>query len=802
MAPFSNLKVLDFSADFAGSYCSKLLADFGASVKKIIYEGRGDRSASYGPFIDDFRDSKSSAMFHYMNYNKEVIPVPEGTQLNEKLLLSADLLIEDFSSKDFNFCGLDLEKIRKLNPDILICSLTPFGRETEWVDKPWSDLTIQALTGMCSVNGEQGKAPLKEPGTESEFITGANAFVASVAALINRDVTGVSQGVNVSILKSVLHSYSPYLLAALHTRNPREQQSQGLHFGLIPCKDGYVSLSVRHEPTWEHMWLFFGDPEFSENPKFDTAAKRRINEEELSEILLPILAQYSRKDLLHGLSPLRILVGIANSVSDLLEDEHLKARNAFINYESEGKTWQMPGPPFQMSLTPWKFESSATPEGFQIWEEPLKLTNKTSKSLSALNKPKGPLSGMRGIVLTQAWAGAYSTQLLSDLGMEIIQVESVTRIDPWRGGVPPRLAGLYPNSNPGDNPWDRNALYNGVNRGKKAITLDLSHSEAKEVFMELVSISDVVVENFSGRVISNLGLDYESLRSVNPSVVMVRMPTYGTSGPYSNYPGNGGTTEPVSGMSFLMGYHDGPPVNSGIMHTDAYSGVLACGATITALRERLISGVGQEVDISQQEVSMTLLAEYIMEGSLSGESPGRQGNINRDYAPQGCYLSKDSYWIAISVKTDRQWKSFCDSLMLDSLVTDEDYSTKEFRKMNAVRLDREISKKMGNCIASEVVGKLQAESVPCEVISTLLEAAENDDFYQMGLFEKIFHSESGNFYYPVPPWDFENNPRNAQEPAPTLGEHSEEIFSNLNGWSENEITRFKNLGLTGTDPLT
>ncbi len=802
MAPFSNLKVLDFSADFAGSYCSKLLADFGASVKKIIYEGRGDRSASYGPFIDDFRDSKSSAMFHYMNYNKEVVPVPEGTQLNEKLLLSADLLIEDFSSKDFNFCGLDLEKIRKLNPDILICSLTPFGRETEWVDKPWSDLTIQALTGMCSVNGEQGKAPLKEPGTESEFITGANAFVASVAALINRDVTGVSQGVNVSILKSVLHSYSPYLLAALHTRNPREQQSQGLHFGLIPCKDGYVSLSVRHEPTWEHMWIFFGDPEFSENPKFDTAAKRRINEEELSEILLPILAQYSRKDLLHGLSPLRILVGIANSVSDLLEDEHLKARNAFINYESEGKTWQMPGPPFQMSLTPWKFESSATPEGFQIWEEPLKLTNKTSKSLSALNKPKGPLSGMRGIVLTQAWAGAYSTQLLSDLGMEIIQVESVTRIDPWRGGVPPRLAGLYPNSNPGDNPWDRNALYNGVNRGKKAITLDLSHSEAKEVFMELVSISDVVVENFSGRVISNLGLDYESLRSVNPSVVMVRMPTYGTSGPYSNYPGNGGTTEPVSGMSFLMGYHDGPPVNSGIMHTDAYSGVLACGATITALRERLISGVGQEVDISQQEVSMTLLAEYIMEGSLSGESPGRQGNINRDYAPQGCYLSKDSYWIAISVKTDRQWKSFCDSLMLDSLVTDEDYSTKEFRKMNAVRLDREISKKMGNCIASEVVGKLQAESVPCEVISTLLEAAENDDFYQMGLFEKIFHSESGNFYYPVPPWDFENNPRNAQEPAPTLGEHSEEIFSNLNGWSENEITRFKNLGLTGTDPLT
>ena len=801
MAPFSNLKVLDLSNDFAGSYCSKLLSDFGASVKKIIYEGREDRSASYGPFINESRDSKSSAMFHYMNYNKQVIPVSKGTQTIEELALSADLLIEDFSREDFNLSGLDLENIRKLNPDILICSLTPFGRDTKWAEKPWSDLTIQALTGMCSVNGEQGKAPLKEPGTESEFITGANAFVASVAALINRDVTGIGQEVNVSILKSVLHSYSPYLLAALHTRNPRGQQSQGLHFGLIPCKDGYVSFSVRHEPTWEHMWLFFGDPEFSENPKFDTAAKRRSNENELSEILLPILAQYSRKDLLHGLSPLRILVGIANSVSDLLEDEHLKTRNAFVRYESEGKSWEMPGPPFQMSLTPWKFEPLPASGDFQIWDNPLNVTHHTSKSLDRGNKTKGPLSGMRGIVLTQAWAGAYSTQLLSDLGMEVIQVESITRIDPWRGGVPPRLAGLYPNTNPGDNPWDRNALYNGVNRGKKAITLDLSHSEAKDVFMELVSISDVVVENFSGRVISNLGLNYQSLRSVNPSIVMVRMPTYGTSGPYSNYPGNGGTTEPVSGMSFLMGYHDGPPINSGIMHTDAYSGVLACGATITALRERLISGMGQEVDISQQEVSMTLLAEYIMEGSISGESPGRQGNTNRDYAPQGCYLSKDSHWIAISVKTDCQWKSFCDSLMPDDLVTNEDYSTKDFRKMNSIRLDQEISKNMANWVASEVVEKLQAESVPCEIISTLLEAAENDDFHQMELFEKIFHTKSGNFHYPVPPWDFENDSQKPQEPAPTLGEHSDEIFSSLNGWSENEITRFKSLGLTGTDPL-
>ena len=801
MAPFSNLKVLDLSADFAGSYCSRLLGDFGASVKKIVIENREDRSSSYGPFINDDRVPTSSAMFHYMNYNKQVVSISSQSDVIRELALSADLLIEDFSNKEIRTFGLNFANIRELNPAIIICSMSPFGRGTKWEEKPWSDLTIQALTGMCSVNGEQGKSPLKEPGTESEFITGANAFVASVAALMNRDATGIAQQVNVSVLKSVLHSYSPYLLAALHTGNPRQQQSQGLHFGLVPCKDGYVSLSVRHEPTWEHMWLFFGDPQFAQNPKFDTAIKRRENEEELSKILFPILANYSRKELLHGLSPLRILVGIANSVSDLLEDEHLKFRNAFVEFENEGKFWKMPGAPFQMSLTPLKFKGELSSKDFSIWDHSANNTSKVFPNSTGTQRMKGPLSGMRGVVLTQAWSGAYSTQLLSDLGMEIIQVESVTRIDPWRGGVPPRLAGFYPESDPGERPWDRNALYNGVNRGKKAITLDLNHSEAKDVFMELVSISDVVVENFSGRVISNLGLDYDSLRSVNPSIVMVRMPTYGTSGPYSNYAGNGGTTEPVSGMSYLMGYRDGPPINSGIMHTDAYSGVLACGATISALRERVVSGVGQEVEISQQEASMTLLAEYIMEGSISGTSPMRQGNSNRDYAPQGCYRSKDSIWVAISVKTDDQWRSFCHSLGLEDLFAKKDYATKDSRIRNAIQLDSEITECISGYMSEDVAKKLQDALVPCEKILTLLEAAENKDFHEMKLFEEISHPESGNFDYPVPPWDFETTPVQSSGPAPMLGQHSEEVFRDLNGWSEGEIMRFKNLQLTGTDPL-
>ena len=143
-----------------------------------------------------------------------------------------------------------------------------------------------------------------------------------------------------------------------------------------------------------------------------------------------------------------------------------------------------------------------------------------------------PLEHVRATVLTQAWAGAFTTRLLADMGAEVIQIESLDRIDPWRGGYPPHTSGVYPGGDPGQRPFDRNASYNSVNTGKLGITLDLNDVAARSALFELVSISDIVAENFSARVLPNLGLEYPVLRRVNPTVVLLRMPAYGSSGPY------------------------------------------------------------------------------------------------------------------------------------------------------------------------------------------------------------------------------------------------------------------------------
>jgi crotonobetainyl-CoA:carnitine CoA-transferase CaiB-like acyl-CoA transferase len=179
-------------------------------------------------------------------------------------------------------------------------------------------------------------------------------------------------------------------------------------------------------------------------------------------------------------------------------------------------------------------------------------------------------------------------------------------------------------------------------------------------------------------------------------------------------------------------------------------------------------------EISQQEASMTLLAEYIMEGSISGTSPMRQGNSNRDYAPQGCYRSKESVWVAISVETDDQWRSFCHSLGLEDLFAKKDYATKDSRRRNAIQLDSEITECISGYMSEDIAKKLQDALVPCERILTLLEAAENKDFHEMKLFEEISHPESGNFDYPVPPWDFETTPvQSSDHPLRSLNTSSE-----------------------------
>ena len=810
-----DLRVIDLSTGVAGPFAAKLFAGFGADVAKIEPPG-GDPARRFGPFPGGEPDPAASGMFAYLNAGKRLMTLdleaPSDRAQAARLCAGADVVLESFPPGRAAELGYGYDEIAAYNTDVIVVSVTPFGQTGPWRDWQATDLVTAAASGLAYVNGAPDREPLKEPGEVSDFQAGACAFLGAMTALAHRDLTGAGQYVDVSALEAVASAFSPQILGAMHSGEPVARGTTPL----LPCKDGYVSLNVRHDATWEYMWLFFDAPEIAADTRFATSAARRARADEIERMLRPHLARHTMAELFHGLAPLRLLIGMTLGVDRLLEDPHLVERGFFVPCPALGEGALMPGAPFQMSATPFghaqQLQSSpkASP-GAGVWASskarPVGGPPTAAKPLEldkAISQSSGlPLSHIRATVLTQAWAGAYATRLLADMGAEVIQIEALDRPDPWRGGYPPRLSGAYPGGVPGERPYDRNAAYNSVNTGKKGITLDLNHDEAREALLDLVSASDVVAENFSPRVLGNLGVGYDALREANPSIVLLRMPAYGATGPYSAYMGNGGSIEPMSGITSLMGYPDGPPINSGVMHTDAFAGMMAASAVMIALHHRARTGQGQVIDLSQQETSISLIADRVIGHSLNGDGLERRANRSDLMAPHNYYrCAGDDRWVAIAVRSDDEWRELAAilSAALDKPELGARFGDLSARQRNIAELDRIVSAWTRDKDAGGVAELLQSRGVPSAPVLKATEIPDNPQLRSRGFIETLNHPETGEQRYAGVAWRLSRTPGRLGGPAPGIGRHSVEVLREYLAMPDARIQRMIARGITGDTP--
>lgn len=411
------------------------------------------------------------------------------------------------------------------------------------------------------------------------------------------------------------------------------------------------------------------------------------------------------------------------------------------------------------------------------------------------------LEHVRAIVLTQAWAGTLATQLLGDMGADVIQVEALRRPDVWRGGYgPDDLTGIYPDEEPGERPHNRCARFNSVNRNKRSLTLDLSTEAGQRVFLDLVREADVVAENFASRVMGNFGLDYPALRDVKPDIIMLAMPAYGRSGPYSPYGGIGGTAEPMSGISSLQGAADGAPLNSGIMYPDPVAGLMGCAAVLIALHHRHRTGQGQFIDLALQEPSICFIGDQVLEYTMTGQLPPRWGNGDRWHAPHGTYrcLGTDA-WVSIAVRSQAEWEHLC-TLIDQPWTADERFATADGRRQQAAALDENLEAWTQERDADQVTERLQAHGIPAAPVLTPWTVFDNLQLQDRGFFEKICHPEAGTHLYAGIPWKMSRTPGRVRMPPPCLGEHNEEVLEELAGLSPQQIKRLTAAGITGRTP--
>jgi len=406
-----------------------------------------------------------------------------------------------------------------------------------------------------------------------------------------------------------------------------------------------------------------------------------------------------------------------------------------------------------------------------------------------------PLEGIRVTDLTQVWSGPYVTNLLANLGAEVIKIEAIQRLDPWRGGGAQMDEERY---------WERSPLWNSVNFDKLGITLNLSQPRGVEIFKKLVKISDVVAENYTPRVMKNFGLDYPVLREANPRIIMISLPGHGSSGPWKDYVGFAFSIEQMAGIPQLTGYPDGPPEMTGTAFSDTIVGVNGLTAVILALLFRRMTGKGQYIDLSQIEATTCLIGDAIIDYTINNRVQPRRGNRHPFMAPHGYYRCKgDDRWVGIAVSSDEEWQRFGKAIGEPPWTKEDRFAACLSRWHNQDELDRLIEGWTIKLDHHEVMNTLQPAGVAAGAVLTSAELLIDPHLKERGTFQMVDRAVVGAHYYPIPtaPMKLSRSPVRIRRPAPLVGEHNDYVLGELLGMSKVEIQSLVDEQIIGTTPL-
>jgi len=412
---------------------------------------------------------------------------------------------------------------------------------------------------------------------------------------------------------------------------------------------------------------------------------------------------------------------------------------------------------------------------------------------------KRPLEGIRIIDSTYVFAMPYACGIMTDLGAEVIKIEGIQHPD--RSA----LGGL-PDNDGGNDPWNRSATFNQLNRGKRSLTLDLSRDEGRQAFKELVKVSDIVVENYTPRVMRRWEMDYPNLRKIKPDIIMLSNTGYGHSnGPYTQYPGQATTMEGTHGLCWITGYNNDIPSKAGQSFLD----FLACWgglfAVANALHYRNRTGKGQWIDLAMYQLGCYWTGEYILDYIANGREYGRIGNRHPWRAPQGCYPCEgDDTWCTLSVGDDAEWKALCEVMGKAELAGDPRFATPLARQQNHDALDQIISQWSKTLDKYAMMERLQAAGVPAGAVFDAKDVNLSPHNWAHGFLEKVTwppeRGSMGTRALMGRPWKLSKTPLRIVEGVHTLGQDNQYALQGLIGYDDDHMAQLEQTQIIGTRP--
>ena len=787
------ISIVEYGSRVAGPYCGKLLADAGARVVKIEPPGGEDLRHPVYSFAEEEQHTREG-LFQFLNTNKRGVTLDLSSPLGRRtfldLLTASEVLIWNGTPQMGREQRLRYRDLRSANSRLVVTAITPFGLKGPYRHFKGDEFIVYNLGGLgyaCPglpdyAENHRTEPPLHPRAPVADIITGLMGAVGTMMALATREHDGQGREVDVSGMDAVasmmgrdtsVYAYIREITGRLPNKHVRHPNA------ILRCKDGWVVIATPYGHHWDSLVKVMGNPEWASLEVFADGLVRGTNWDALKPLIEQWTLRYTGQEVLHMTQAMSIPCFPAFTLGQMIESEQTAAREYLWDVPVGSGLGKVPGPPFKLEATPHSLRTTAPALGEHNDE---KINFSAPISLPALKpgKPRAPLEGVRVLDLGQIVSVPHCGRMLAWMGADVINVESTKRVT---GRNNPPFSGDGPGLN-------TSAMYNGVGTNKRSCTLNLTTPQGVELFNALVRVSDVVLENYATRTISKLGLDYETLRQVNPGIILLSLSAFGRTGPMKGYVGLHSAANMFSGVAQMTGYHAGDrPRILGAILPDPLSGTAACLAILEALNFRRRTGRGQYIDLSMSETFTNLIPEAVADYSNTARRSAPQGNRDPYRAPQGVYRCKGKdHWVAISVSTDGEWRNLCGAIGESGLVEDPRFKDWGDRWRHHNDLDAIITRWTRVRSHYEAMHSLQDSGVPAGAVLDPKDLLNDPHMQARKRVVRTDHPEAGRRRMIGMPLDVGGVPLPKYRHAPCIGQHTDEILRELLGLSDGELS--------------
>ena len=775
-APFADWRVLEFSNGIAAAYGAKMFADAGAEVVKIeTPQGDSLRGWSAG--------GEPGALFGYLAAGKKSVVCHDRAEITA-LLAGADVVFTDLTD------GWELDDITAhTSPSAVVVSVTPFGTTGPYVEDnvAANEFILQALCGSIAGRGWPGDEPVQAGGRLGDWLAGT--FAAAVAAAAARPAARGGRGevVDVSTYEAMviamggLSTMSASVLGADSLINQRSLELPSI----VPTADGMVGFCTITAQQFQDFLVMIDRADLLDDTDLASFTGRAQRRDEFLGMVTQWTEKRTTREIVDLAVAFRIPVAPIATPATLPTIDHYAERGVFV--ESELGVLQ-PRVPYRSDAMPTRPPGRPPLLGADNGRVHWPRRARRSDGSSAVDTDALPLSDIRITDFTAFWAGPVATQFLGALGAEVIKLEGVRRPDGLRfaGGRPPDW----------DQWWEWGPVFLCSNNNKRGISVELSTEAGRAIALELIAASDLVLENFSPRVMENFGLDWEAISAANARAVMVRMPAFGLDGPWRDRVGFAQTMEQATGMAWMTGHSDGPPViPRGVC--DPMAGLHAAFAAIAALVIRDRDGAGMHVESTMVESALNVAAEMLLEHSRNGIEMHRDGNRGPGASPQGVYRCEgEDNWVAVAALNGAARVSLAGLIGKAELGPD----AAAWRE-RADEIDKLISNWTARRPVAEAVGALRGCGVAAAAVVTPASLLTDPQLLARGFWETVDHAVAGSFLCTGMPFAFAGKPRRwIRRPPPLYGQHTDEVLTSVLGRTQADLVALRESGATSARP--